>query len=456
MVPTPLKRYSSNKFGQFFSLYSRLISCMFFVLFKNVFSVFVFFLDGVCVGEGAGAEEFVFLEVDGAVDGDGNGLYFLVFDGEWYYFYAIVGIGVGAEEGAFFAGVQVAGELGVVGEIYDEFLVVFMDGDIAVNGVVVGAGVVAQREFGFVSFGYEAAVFFEGVFVLCAFFDGALPGVFAVVAVWEVHIGINDLLAEGAVEAVLIGIGEDYDAEVELGYDAGSCNKAIGAAIVADNPDAIIIFEKPAEAIGLKMLGWEIGIILVVDNGIGGAGGLQDSVGYYLCAIIATTVELHEEPVGEVVDGGIDRGGRAEVIYIGEGHAIELAFANSIGDTGIGIGIDAVPCGGGAGHLEGAEEVIIYKIVPRSISDDGDDLAGGEEAGIAIAEMAAETVFGIEGAQIGNDVFAAEVGAPVEHIALECFEAEAVTEEIAYRGFGCGESIFQFKAGHVAGYFVIE
>ncbi len=195
---------------------------------------------------------------------------------------------------------------------------------------------------------------------------------------------------------------------------------------------------------------------MVAYYGIGGACGLQDRVGNNLYAIIAATIELHEEPVGEVVDGRIDRGGRAEVIYIGEGHAIELAFANGIWEAGIGIGIDAVPCSGGAGHLEGTEEMVIYKIVPGGIGDDGNDLAGGEEGGIAVAEVAAETIFGIEVAEAGNDVFAAEVGAPVEHIALEGFEAEAVTEEIADCGFGSCKGILQFKAGHVAGYFVIE
>ncbi len=234
-------------------LHGRFITRMLLMPVKDAFLVFVFFLDRVGVGEGAGTEEFVFLEIDGAIDGDGNGLHFLVFDGEWYYFYAIIGIRVGAEEGAFFAGVHVAGELGVVCKINDEFLVVFVNGDIAVNGVVVGAGVCPEREFGLVSFGYEAAVFFEGVFVLSAFFDGALPGVFAVVAVGQLHIGINDLLAEGAVEAVLISVCEDYDAEVEFGHYAGGSDKAIGATIVADDLYAIIIFEKPAEAIGLKM-----------------------------------------------------------------------------------------------------------------------------------------------------------------------------------------------------------
>ena len=159
--------------------------------------------------------------------------------------------------------------------------------------------------------------------------------------------------------------------------------------------------------------------------------------------------------MADVFYAGVDGCSRSQIIHIHIRHDHELSVGEGIRLACDIVAVYALPHACSAGHFKGFEKVVFDKIIPGGITNEGNDFSGGKECGIAITVMSPEGINRIYLAHIGDELFAAEVTTPVEHIALEGFETDAVTEKIAHTDICCSQGIFQGEILHPFGDLII-
>src|SRR5207244_9611856 len=105
---------------------------------------------------------------------------------------------------------------------------------------------------------------------------------------------------------------------------------------------------------------------------------------------------------------GVDSRGRADVVGVVARHGDRLAVAQRVRRGGVGGRADR-PGAGDRVHAQGREDALSDEVVPALAGDGRDDLAGGQDEVILVAEGAAEAGGRLQEAQAAQD-FGAVVG----------------------------------------------
>jgi len=103
--------------------------------------------------------------------------------------------------------------------------------------------------------------------------------------------------------------------------------------------------------------------------------------------------------------------------------------------------------GGSMIHFQRKQEMIFYIIIPTGVGNQGNDLSCCQKRCITLSERGAKRIDWFVKTHVVNYVLPRQIGPDVDEITLECFQPDAMTQQVADHDVPCSKCIVQSNLG---------